>query len=144
MNNQRTFPASPILISAEFWFSPGLDHFEKCGDAETLHSSDVTCVNAVNYMHIQTLLVYKKMFELPCMIREEGSTYQPVIALPFHHYIDNRRTAGDFSDKSISIRISHSVISKHALILCAINFLPVLNYGVRISFSFEIKCVYFP
>ena len=39
--------------------------------------------------------------ELPCMIREEGSTYQPVIALPFQHYIDNMHTAGDFIDKSI-------------------------------------------
>ena len=35
------------------------------------------------------------------MIREEGSTYQPVIALPFQHYIDNMHTAGDFIDKSI-------------------------------------------
>ena len=50
--------------------------------------------------------------KLPCIIREEGSTYQPFIALPFQYYIDNRRTAGDFSDKSISIKISHSVYSK--------------------------------
>ena len=60
MNNQRNFPAGPILISAEFWFSQGLDHYEKCGDVGTLHYSDVTCVNAAKCMHIQTLLVYKK------------------------------------------------------------------------------------
>ena len=27
-NNQRNFPASLILISADVWFSQGLDHFE--------------------------------------------------------------------------------------------------------------------
>ena len=36
------------------------------------------------------------------IIREEGSKNQPVIVLPFQYYIDNRHTAGDFSDKSIS------------------------------------------
>ena len=51
-------------------------------------------------------------YELPCMLREEGSTYQSVIALPFQHYIDNMRTAGDFSDKFISIEISNSIISE--------------------------------
>ena len=61
MNNQRNFPAGPILISAEFWFSRGLDHFDKYGDAGTLHYSDVTCVNATKCMHIQTLLVYNKI-----------------------------------------------------------------------------------
>ena len=35
-NNQRNFPVGPILISAKFWCSQGLDHFEKCGDTRNV------------------------------------------------------------------------------------------------------------
>ena len=35
-NNRRNFPVGPILISAKFWCSQGLDHFEKCGDTRNV------------------------------------------------------------------------------------------------------------